>query len=851
MSDGRVTIDVKANDKEVDNLKRKLGTLGDAYEGAFKDKSGRWRAANGRFLSMSEQSDMLKGKFKGVGDSSDKAFQKIDSGSRRADFSIIKMATSLGLVKLASAGFDVLKSSLDGAISRFDTMQKFPKVMGALGFSAEDSTKAINKLGDGIDGLPTKLDDVVGTAQRMTTVTGNLDKSTDATIALNNAMLASGATTADASRGMDQYIQMLSTGKVDMQSWRTLQETMPIGLQKTAEAMGYVGESAQNDLYAALQSGEVTFNEFQDQLIELGTGTGDLAELAKVNSEGIATSFSNLKNSVVKGLANLITKFDEIVKKTTGKTIAQNLDSLKGVINKTFGAIEKAMDGIIPLIEGVQKVFEGFKGSGKELNGLSDVIQSFYDRTVSTLGNIFKVIYDKLQQSLPLILDVFGKLGETFGNMVDLVVPILEHFVGMFGEVVETIINVIFDTLIPAILPIFDAFNDTFNQIMEIVMPLIGTIVEGIMIHVENIILIFEKLFQGDNSIVNSFLKAFNSIKEVVMPIFEEIVAFIGEGVTQMVAFWEEHGEQISNIVKLAFEFISAIIVATMEFLAPFIEIAWNGIKQSIAIVWEAIKIIVSLALGLIEGIMTVVMGIIEGDWSRVWEGIKIIVSTIWEAIKSIIDTTINIIKGIVDNVMNGIKDIFDRIMQSIRDKVDEKINAVKDIFTSISEINLFDIGKNIIQGLVNGIGSMISAVNEKVSSIVTGIKDKIAGAFVIKSPSRWMRDFIGGNMMKGLSIGFDKYSAIPERSAVKSMDDIKDTITTADIALYSNGSGVSGGSIANYTNTVNNSGLGGSFVVEVPVNLDGRETARVIAPFSQKEIERLEGRERRRKGVL
>ncbi|MFD1902463.1 tape measure protein [Enterococcus termitis] len=129
-------------------------------------------------------------------------------------------------------------------------MQKFPKVMDALGFSADESSRNVNKLSDGIDGLPTKLDDVVATAQRMTSVTGNLDKSTDATLALNNAMLASGASTDDASRGMEQYIQMLSTGKVDMQSWRTLQETMPIGLQKTAEAMGFLGRTAQVDLYA-------------------------------------------------------------------------------------------------------------------------------------------------------------------------------------------------------------------------------------------------------------------------------------------------------------------------------------------------------------------------------------------------------------------------------------------------------------------------------------------------------------------------------------------------------------------------------------------------------------------------
>lgn len=277
----------------------------------------------------------------------------VDGSGKKASGSIKNMAISLGLVKVASAAMSVLNKSLDAAISRFDTMQKYPKVMGALGFSAEESSKSVNRLSDGIDGLPTKLDEVVSITQRMTSVTGNLNKSTDATLALNNAMLASGASTSDASRGMEQYIQMLSTGKVDLTSWRTLQETMPIGLQKTAEAMGFVGTTAQNDLYAALNSGKITFNDFQNQLIELGTGTGELADLARKNSEGIATSFSNLQNAASKGLANVIEAFNDLSVAVTGKSIAQNLDGMKVAVNNTF----KVMTDVIRASTPVVKVF--------------------------------------------------------------------------------------------------------------------------------------------------------------------------------------------------------------------------------------------------------------------------------------------------------------------------------------------------------------------------------------------------------------------------------------------------------------------------------------------------------------
>ena len=54
-----------------------------------------------------------------------------------------------------------------------------------------------------------------------------------------------------------------------------------------------------------------------------------LADLAKENSLGIATSFGNLSNAVAKGVANVITKLDELSQVLTGKTIAQNIDSVK------------------------------------------------------------------------------------------------------------------------------------------------------------------------------------------------------------------------------------------------------------------------------------------------------------------------------------------------------------------------------------------------------------------------------------------------------------------------------------------------------------------------------------------
>ena len=265
---------------------------------------------------------------------------------------------SVGAVafKAVSSAMNLVSQSMDKAIDRFDTLQRFPKVMKSLGHSSKDVASSTKLLAEGIEGLPTTLDTVVSTTQKLTSMTGNLKQSTKLTIALNNAFLASGASTEDASRGLQQYTQMLSAGKVDMQSWKTLQETMPYALQKTAESFGFAGASAQKDFYSALQDGKITFTDFSKRLIELNKGTNGFAEMAKKNSEGIKTSFGNIVNAVAKGIANVIAEFDKMSKAVTGKSIAQNLDSIKGAVNSTFNVIISVIRGATPIVKGLVSV---------------------------------------------------------------------------------------------------------------------------------------------------------------------------------------------------------------------------------------------------------------------------------------------------------------------------------------------------------------------------------------------------------------------------------------------------------------------------------------------------------------
>lgn len=278
------------------------------------------------------------------------------SGFEKLKNSIKNFSVGAIAFKSVSAGLDLMKSSLDKAIDRFDTLQRFPKVMQSLGHSSKDVAASTKLLSEGIEGLPTTLDTVVATTQKLTSMTGDLKTSTKLTLALNNAFLASGATTEEASRGLTQYTQMLSSGKVDLQSFKTLQETMPYAMQKTAESFGFAGASAQNDFYAALRDGQITFKDFAKRLIELNKGTNGFAAMAKKNSEGIRTSFANIVNAVAIGISNVIDAFDRLSKAVTGKTIAGNLDVLKDIIRNVFKVIVSSIDGVTPVIKGIINV---------------------------------------------------------------------------------------------------------------------------------------------------------------------------------------------------------------------------------------------------------------------------------------------------------------------------------------------------------------------------------------------------------------------------------------------------------------------------------------------------------------
>lgn len=323
--------------------------------------------------------DQLDGAFSGASKIGGKAGS--DAGGKFGSGLSAKAGAVMGLVSsVTSKAFDAISNSLGSAIGRVDTMNNFPKVMKNLGYSSDDATASIKKMSASIDGLPTSLPALTGMVQQLAPLCGGLDEATNIGIAFNDMCLASGASTADVSRAMQQYSQILSKGVPDMQDWKTLQEVMPGQLNQVAKSL--LGASANSkDLYSALKSGKVSMSDFNQAVMKLDKegvdGFASFAQQAKDATQGIGTALDNVPNRISKALQKVI---DAI-----GAT------NISGAINKFSSSFSVIGDAAAAGIERVKGVIENIVGSVKRFIGMIQRLDGAFG-TFSTLGRNIQIL---------------------------------------------------------------------------------------------------------------------------------------------------------------------------------------------------------------------------------------------------------------------------------------------------------------------------------------------------------------------------------------------------------------------------------------------------------------------------
>lgn len=246
--------------------------------------------------------------------------------------------------------FGLITGQVDNAINRLDTLNNYPKVMSNLGIGADQANASMDMLNKGLKGLPTTLNDAVSSVQNFTSVNGNVGKSTQMFLALNNAILAGGGSTQIQQSALEQLSQAYAKGKPDMMEWRTAMTAMPAQLKQVAKAMGYVDTTALGD---NLRAGKVSMNDFMNTFIELNKkgvdGFQSLEEQARNATGGFATAIANMKSAVTRGITDIITKINGALQKAGLPDIQTMISNFGTAIENVLGKIGEFAGNIITI----------------------------------------------------------------------------------------------------------------------------------------------------------------------------------------------------------------------------------------------------------------------------------------------------------------------------------------------------------------------------------------------------------------------------------------------------------------------------------------------------------------------
>ena len=341
--------------------------------------------------------DQLDGAFSGASKIGGKAGS--DAGGKFSSGLSAKAGAVMGLVSsVTSKAFDAISNSLGSAIGRVDTMKNFPKVMKNLGYSSQEAEASIKKMSASIDGLPTSLPGLTSMVQQLAPLCSHLAEATNIGIAFNDMCLASGASTADVSRAMQQYSQILSKGKPELQDWKTLQEVMPGQLNQVAKAL--IGPTANSkDLYNALKDGSITMGDFNNAVMKLDTegvdGFASFAQQAKDSTQGIGTALDNISNRVAKAVQTIIDAF--------------GAENISGAINAFSGSFGKTADAIATVIYGIKDVVsKGVSGIASVFGQIKSALPSgFLDGIVNAFNQLAPAIMPAIT-AFTLLLPVMG-----------------------------------------------------------------------------------------------------------------------------------------------------------------------------------------------------------------------------------------------------------------------------------------------------------------------------------------------------------------------------------------------------------------------------------------------------------
>lgn len=498
------------------------------------------------------------------------------------------------------------------------------------------------------------------------------------------------------------------------------------------------------------------------------------AGYAKMTANGVATAETTTYiNSMLNELGKSGTKTSDVLKKETGKTFAELMNSgmsLADVLqvvsdaadkqglsfSDMFGSAEASKSAMILLGDSAQE-FNGILGEMQNSTGATDsafekLQTNSYtaEQAINTLkntgielGNVIMQalgpVIESLAEKISQLAKWFSGLDDGTKNMILTIVGIVAAvgpFLIMIGKIATGISGVI--TIAGKIGPLFTKIGGAFKALGAAMM---ANPISIVIVAIAALIAIFIALWNNCEGFRNFWIGLWEKIKEgfgnfvenfkagieIVKIIFNVLKNFISEKISAIGDFFTSIGNAIvgtlADIVGWVREKIQAIenvFNSLNEWLGGIFQTDWsekfgafgeilNGFFQNVQNIWESIK-------SVFTGIIDFIKNVFTGNWKGAWDAIKQIFKGIFDGLVSVAKAPINGIIGLVNGLLDGINKGIGMI-NKIRINVPDWVPAIggKQFGFNISKMGKIPY---LAKGTDDWIGGM-AVINEKGGELV------------------------------------------------------------------------------------------------------------------------------------
>lgn len=730
---------------------------------------------------------------------------RLSSANNKASASFAKLASQLEAIKNRAAQLVSLKaiaSYLANAVAKFNDFYEATDLFNnAMGELSGQATELINKMESllGID--PTEAMTNIATIQSLATSFGlasdkayilskNLTQlSYDESSYWNKDTATTFTAIASAISGELEPIRRLG---VDLSQARLQQELLALGFNKQVSSLSQADKAVlryiaimkqttniQGNLAQTISSPANMVRILKSEISQLAKAVGQLLYPAfKAILPVLIVAVDLIKEFVV----SLASVFGQKIEFTdfskTQKDIGGVSDAMDDTADATKAAAKAAKDYTmgfdeLNIIDPSQNSGSSGSGSGGATgNLLGDVDLSQYDMFKDYAGSAVDEIKEKLKS-----LDSF-QIGTQIGEQ-------LNKLMGMIYNAIHSVDWALLGAV----------FADGVNGLVDSVdWDLFGRLLA------DRFIIEFELLggflSQLDwTSVLNAFIDGFSGF-------FHELSDWIatvdwtgvGKQLTDKLSDALQNVE-IEKLARVFFNFITDSINAVSDFLAgtdsyqlgqdlvdfairAVTSVDWAGLAQAIGRFFgEAFIEALDFMGGLVSRIADYFeKKVAEGPFDNV--GLNIVYGIYY----GIQDAITNVASWIIENVFNpfingfksafginspstvmaeqggyiiaGLKKGITDAISSVTETAEKILSAIKSAFDNFS---LFDIGKNLIQGLIDGVNNMIETAKNAVANVGDAVIDKVKNVLGIHSPSTEFAE-IGGYIDMGLANGITAF---------------------------------------------------------------------------------------------